>query len=130
LKESYKYKLWSRLESLGWVVIPVPASGAGKKGVHRPDLILGDGEKVYVCEVKNTKLPLYLNYTKDIEPVIVFARALSAEPIVIVKRKFSKKWKVFKITDLEKCSSKTYVINKKNIEEGINLEDFFRDSAN
>ncbi|MHA1755094.1 MAG: hypothetical protein ACTSYR_06255 [Candidatus Odinarchaeia archaeon] len=128
MKENYKYNLWCKLEKLGWVVAPIPASGAGRKGYHRPDLIFGNGRKVYVAEVKNSKLPLYLNIEKDIKPVIHFANALTAKPIIILKKKYSKKWLVFKIADLEKCSDRSYVVNSKNLKKAIPLEDFLNEN--
>ena len=130
MKETYKYSLWNHIENLGWLIIPIPASGAGKKGIHRPDLIIANGKKLYVAEVKNSKFPLYLNIEKDINPIINYAKALCADPIVILKKKFSKTWLIFEIKDLEKCSDKSYVVNNKNIIKGKILNEYLRTKPN
>ncbi|WEU40782.1 MAG: hypothetical protein OdinLCB4_002350 [Candidatus Odinarchaeum yellowstonii] len=124
MRESYKYKLWHFIEKLGWLVVPVPASGGGRRGVHRPDVILGNNGVILVAEVKNSRLPLYLNFRRDIQPVIEYSRMLKATPILIVKRKYDSEWLVFNLATLEKCSEESYVINKYNISKGIPLQKF------
>ncbi len=124
MKESYKYKLWRFIERLGWLVIPVPASGGGRRGVHRPDIILGNNGLIFVAEVKNSKLPLYLNFKRDIQPVIEYSRMLKATPILIIKRKHAREWLVFNLDSLDRCSDNSYVVNQHNISKGISLEKF------
>ncbi|MEM2109268.1 MAG: hypothetical protein QW327_02140 [Candidatus Odinarchaeota archaeon] len=126
MKENYKYRLWHLLEKSGWLVIPVPASGGGRRGVHRPDIILGNNGVVFVAEVKNAKLPIYLSFMKDIQPVLDYSRVLRAQPILIVKRKYDSEWLVFHLDDLEKCSENSYVVNHRNISKGISLERFLK----
>ncbi len=124
MKESYKYKLWHFIERLGWLVIPIPASGGGRRNVHRPDIILCNSGMVFVAEVKNSKLPLYLNFRRDIQPVIEYSNMLKATPILIIKKKYDSEWLVFNIDTLEKCSDSSYVINRNNILKGVSLEKF------
>lgn len=130
MKEQYKYRLWASIEKLGWIVVPIPASGGGRRGIHRPDIIIGNKVKVFVAEVKNCRLPLYLSLDRDVLPVIHYADALKAQPIFIVKRKFAKEWLVFRLEELEKCTQNSYVINQRNISIGQPLDWFLNTHPN
>ncbi|MHA1506961.1 MAG: hypothetical protein ACTSR0_07295 [Candidatus Asgardarchaeia archaeon] len=122
MKEKYKYRLWRIIESFGWTIIPIPASGGGRKGEHRPDIIIGNGKKRIVAEVKNCMMPIYLSYESDVEPVLRFAKAFDATPLIIAKKKKGKKWKCFYVKDLKKSSGKSLLIDESVWKKGMSLE--------
>ncbi|MHA1859529.1 MAG: hypothetical protein ACTSVF_00270 [Candidatus Asgardarchaeia archaeon] len=126
MKERYKYRLWRIIESFGWTIIPIPASGGGRKGEHRPDIIIGNGKRRIVAEVKNCMIPMYLSYESDVEPVLRFAKAFDAIPLIIAKKKNGKKWKCFYVEDLKKSSGKSLLIDKSVWGKGTPLENLLR----
>ncbi|MHA1238817.1 MAG: hypothetical protein ACTSSJ_06235 [Candidatus Odinarchaeia archaeon] len=125
MNEHYKYKLWRIIEEHGWTVVPIPASGSGRRGIHRPDLILGNGEMLVIAEVKVGKPPVYLYFEKDIEPILRYSKAFMGYPALIVKFK-GKKWRIFNPNLLEETRGKSYKLNERNWEKGTLLVNFLK----
>lgn len=77
----YERKLASTLDEAGWGVVRSGGSGSGTKD-NRPDIIAGDGQRVWVIEAKYSSGPrIYLD-PEEVEQITSLATSLRAEPVV------------------------------------------------
>jgi Holliday junction resolvase len=130
LREFYKYELFNLARKKGWTVAPIAGSGGGRRGEHRPDALLADGNRRIVAELKKRKkLPVYLNYECDIEPILKYMAAFKAEGVIIAKigreqaRVFPLPTNIKEQAILRK-TGKLLAIDPNNFEKGIPLEKY------
>lgn len=109
-------------ETNGYKATRIPASG-GRTQRALPDVIAGNGRRYYAVEVKSSKNDHIYIREEQIEELVYFAHGFGATPIVVAK--FTRKpYKVFDIIELETTNTGKYVINRKNIDEQFNLDDY------
>lgn len=82
-----------------WRTLCYPASGAGRKGIHRPDLLAAQpaGPKTwrrFCIECKwPGKLPIYID-AAQVEALREQAELWGAVPVLMVRRKRDRAWRV------------------------------------
>lgn len=109
-------------EENGYKATRIPASG-GRTKRALPDVIAGNGRRYYAVEVKTSKNDYIYIRQEQVEELVHFAHGFGATPIVVAK--FTHKpYKVFDIIELETTDSGKYVINRNNINQQFNLEDY------
>ena len=77
----YERKLTKTLDDAGWGVVRSGGSGSATKN-DRPDLIAGDGERVWVIEAKYSSDPIIYLSPGEVEQIVSLAESLRAEAVV------------------------------------------------
>jgi len=112
------------LESRGWHCLPYPASGAGRPGIHRPDLLVTskriDKSDRVVLEVKHTsRLPIYVE-AAQIEALKREAFMWEAFPELLVKVKSRKDgWKVIRLWFLKKTAKGNFKVTEEAYDKAL-----------
>lgn len=108
-----------------WAV--VRAAGSGSTPLPAPDLIVGNGKKVYAIECKSLKKDNSKYFKEnEIELLGEFSKIFGAEPLVAARFN-NKGWFFIKTKDLGVSKKKTYFVNLKIAQEkGLNFENIIK----
>ncbi len=103
----------------------VRVAGSGSSTYPSPDIIAGNGKKLFAIEVKmRASLPVYLNGEK-IRELVMFSNLIRAEPYValrLLKPKSKEKWRFFRVDMLEE-TGKGYRIDERNYALGLEFDE-------
>ena len=123
-KEGIKHEqeLVKLFKENGFVACRFPASGASC-----PDLIAGDGDSIFVMEVKTTLNTLIKIRKKQIGTLNSFANGLKAKSFIAIKFINREDWRFLKIMDL-KIHGKSYSIDyNTTMLQGIEFDQLISD---
>lgn len=118
----HEQELVKSFKENGFVACRFPASGASC-----PDLIAGDGDSIFVMEVKTTLNTLIKIRKKQIGTLNTFANGLKAKSFIAIKFINREDWRFLKIMDL-KIHGKSYSIDYNTaMLEGIEFNQLISD---
>ena len=123
-KEGVKHEqeLVKSFKDSGFAACRFPASGASC-----PDLIAGDGNSIFVMEVKTTLNTLIKIRKNQIGTLNSFANGLKAKSFIAVKFINREDWRFLKIKDF-KSNEKSYSIDYNTVMlEGIEFDQLISD---
>jgi Holliday junction resolvase len=120
-------ELVNELDDAGFAVMRAPASGSATAR-ELPDVIAGDGDRLYAIEAKSSAGdPIYLD-GEEIEALVYFSRNFGARPRVGVR--FDREdWYFFHPHDLHTTDGGNYRVKQATaLEEGTDFAEFVGES--
>lgn len=93
----------------------IRVAGSGVSRYYCPDIVAGNGSKIFAIECKSTKNSLKYIEEKQWTELVKFAEIFGAIPLIAL-RKNNHGWYFFNIEDLEKTKNNSLRIDQKTID--------------
>lgn len=77
----YERKLVNKLDGHGWEIVRAGGSGSGTSGA-RPDLVAGDGDRLWIGEAKFKSVRNIYVEPEEVEQIITVAEAFGGIPVL------------------------------------------------